>query len=163
MATTKKKTHPGKKPPVQPSHYMGTFEIPKGETLVMDIEPIPMIGLYGRTIETTHPREFDLINSMNINQSGVFLTSKTNIINAIRNRLKKLYDKKYIIKKINPSQSRIWRVKDGLITRPGGAAAIKSAADKLRALKGKGKTGPKQNKNGKPIVPLISELNDVQQ
>ena len=113
--------------------------IPKNEIIVMDKDIVPMIGMFGRSPEVSYPNEFALIDSMKVGQSAVFNVKKQNIVDAIRNRLKKISDKKFVCKKVNKEVSRIWRVKDGMVTRHGGRQA-------------KSERGPKLTKNGVSIL-----------
>lgn len=103
-------------------------EIPKGQILVLDKEEIPIAGLFGAGPEISHPKEFALIDSMAVGQSAAFHKGKQNIIDSIRMRLKKLGDKKFVVKKVSAEFSRIWRVKDGAVTRYGGRQASEKGA-----------------------------------
>jgi hypothetical protein len=144
------------------------MEIPKfqkGEFLVLDKDVVPMVGNFGRNVELKYPKEFALIDSMAIEQSAVFPGSKAKMVNAIRGRLHKLTPKKFVVKKINPDFSRIWRVADNAVTRPGGAdATARAAATNKKHKKGKWggyrPRGPKlTNKDGTPIVPVVNVNN----
>ena len=169
----KKKAKPLRHPGVNgttSSPFLKIPEIPKGEIFIMDKEEIPVQGFYGRAVEVSYPKEFQAIDSLQVGQSGVFLQGKVNIINAVRTRIQKLSKKKFMVKKINNSHSRLWRVPDNSTTRIGGKKAIIQAAETNKArkkgtwggprVKGQGK--PKQNKNGVPIVPQLTEVNNVQ-
>jgi hypothetical protein len=147
--------------------------IPKGEVMVLDTEELPIMGNFGRAVENTYPKEFALMDSMAVNQSAVFLQGKANIITAVRNRIQKLSSKKFVVKKINSTHSRLWRVPDNSVTRVGGRQATQKAAatNKQRSgwggkrIPGTGKAharGPKKNHNGQPIVPAQTELNSVE-
>ena len=162
MATKKEKkgTWGGKRTPrpaaTVSSSLLTVPPIPKGEIFVLDEDEIPLVGFFGRSVEINYPKEFAAIDSMAVNKSGVFPTEKLNVINSIRSRLGKLAKKKFQVKKINTTHSRIWRVADNAVTRVGGRQASikagKTNAERLRASK-----GPKQNKNGQPIVPSVNE------
>jgi hypothetical protein len=155
----KKNTWGGKRTPRQespnPSSSLLTVPpIPKGEFFVIDEDEIPLIGFFGRSVEISYPKEFAAIDAMKVHRSGVFLTEKLNVINAIRSRLHKLAKKKFQVKKINTTHSRIWRVADNAVTRVGGrAASIKAGKTNSERAKAK---GPKQNKNGQAIVPPVN-------
>jgi len=160
MATKKEKkgTWGGKRTPrpVVSSSLLTVPPIPKGEFFVLDHDEIPLIGFFGRSVEISYPKEFAAIDSMLVNKSGVFPTEKLNIINAIRSRLGKLAKKKFQVKKINLTHSRIWRVADNAVTRVGGRqASIKAGKTNSERAKARG-SKPKQNKDGQPIVPSVN-------
>ena len=151
------KRTPRPKDPVNPvsSSLLNVPPIPKDDFYADDQDEIPLIGFFGRSVEISYPKQFAKIDALAVHRSGVFLTEKLNIINSIRSRLKKLAKKKFQVKKINATHSRIWRVADNAITRVGGrAAAIKAGKTNSERAKAK---GPKQNKNGQPIAPPINQ------
>jgi hypothetical protein len=159
MAIEKKKNGwggkrtPRQQTPIPSSSLLTVPPFPKGEFFVMDKDEIPLIGFFGRSVEVSYPKEFTAIDAMKLHQSGVFPTEKVNIINAIRSRLAKLSKKKFQVKKINTTHSRIWRVADNAVIRVGGkAASIKAGKTNSERAKAK---GPKQNKNGQAIVPTV--------
>ena len=122
---------------------------PSSEFLVLDSEIIPVVGITRNGSEVAYPREYELINSLKINQSGVFPTEKLKIINAIRLRIFKLHNKKFVVKKITPDRSRIWRVADSAPT------AFGKKLTKKREVWGRLSTASpkKTHKDGTPIVP----------
>jgi len=151
------KRTPRPKDPVSPvsSSLLNVPAIPKGDFYTDDEDEIPLIGFFGRSVEISYPKQFAAIDALKVHRSGVFLTEKLNVINAIRSRLKKLAKKKFQVKKINATHSRIWRVADNAVTRVGGrAASIKAGKTNSERAKAK---GPKQNKNGQAIVPSVNE------
>jgi len=147
MATTKKKPNREKKPNKSDDDF---FE--------KDYGTVPVIGLVRNAVEITHPKIFGIINSLKLNQSGTFPTEKYNIISAIRLRIFKLHNKKFVIKKINPTQSRIWRVADSVETVFGRKVERKNPNHGGKRIKGQ--HGPKQNKNGQSIVPVLVDSNE---
>ena len=177
MATNKKKATPSKRmvsPVVNPSSsLLNVPTIPKGEILLLDEEELPIMGNFGRSVEHTYPKEFTLMDSMQVNQSAVFQTNKGNIITAVRNRIQKLSSKKFVVKKINSTHSRLWRVPDNAVTRIGGRQATEKAASTNKQrngwggkrIPGTGKAHPRgprlTHKDGTPIVPANQELNNV--
>ena len=80
--------------------------------LVLDDKILPVVAQFGRSAEISYPKEFAIIDSMKVGQSASFPRERLNIINAIRGRLTKIGKKKFIVRKINATQQRIWRVAD---------------------------------------------------
>ena len=174
MQTTKKKP---KKSKLVPTSMLSAPQIPKGKTLVLDEEIIPIVGIFGRSVEITYPTEFELIAGMSTNQSAVFHRSKMNIINAVRTRLQKITDKKFVIKKINGEYNRIWRIASKVKHSGGRIAGVspyirEDGKSKSKYMKNGKYVGPvkpknrgpkKTHKDGTPIVPQEAQLNDVQQ
>ena len=105
-------------------------EIPKGVTLVIDKKNYPVVGIFGRSVEINHHKEFAALNGMAINQSAVFKTDKKKIIDAIRARIHKLTAKRFVVRKITADVYRVWRVKDNAKINRGGRIAGGSPSKK---------------------------------
>ena len=148
MATTKKKPKQGKKSIAIDENFFKK-----------DYGIVPVIGLTRNGVELSHPKIFNTINSLKVNQSGVFPSEKYNIISAVRLRIFKIYNKKFVIKKINQTQSRIWRVADTVATAFGRKLENKNNNHGGKRIKGQ-KRGPKlTHKDGTPIVPVLVDSN----
>jgi hypothetical protein len=115
---------------------------PPPNTLNLDDEKIPMLGITGRNPTITYPAEFELMNKMNVEQSAWFKRDKMNIIDSLKKYFHKHTEKKFVMKKIDDERTRIWRVEDGT---------------KLTSRKSPKKRGAYNMKNKKPVVPEGNE------
>jgi hypothetical protein len=89
--------------------------------LVLDEKKLPVVQAhFGVSPELKYPLEFQVIDGMRVNQSALFPVEKKKIIDAIRTRMHKVTSKKFIVRKVNTTHSRIWRVADNTVIKYGG-------------------------------------------
>ena len=119
----------------------------KKSFLVLDVEILPVVAQFGRSAEISYPVEFAIIDSMKVGQSAAYPKEKLNVINAIRGRLTKIGKKKFIIRKINPTQGRIWRVADNAPAK--GWSRVKKDKQNPDGTLKKGKWGGHRTKGQK--------------
>ena len=90
--------------------------------LLLDEKKVPVTNQINRSAELSHPKEYQLVDSMKVGQSAIFPKEKIGAVNAIKRRLLMTTNKKYIIRKENNEFNRIWRVADNAVIRKGGHA-----------------------------------------
>ena len=88
--------------------------------LVLDEKKLPVVNQINRSAEIAYPQEYQLLDSMKVGQSAIFPKDKVGVIGAIKRRFAMTSNKKFIIRKVNQSFNRIWRVPDNTVMRTGG-------------------------------------------
>jgi len=89
--------------------------------LKLDPKRVVTIEVHSKTSpEVKYPREYALIDSMKVGRSAIYPIDKSNVIDAIRRRIAILGNKKFLIRKVDQTHKRIWRVADNAVIRNGG-------------------------------------------
>jgi len=120
--------------------------------MIRDVAPVPLTSAMSRlSTPWKYPKEYEIMDSLKINQSALFPTEKKKIVDGIRTTMQKQTPKRFTVRKVDFQFSRIWRIEDNATARNGWGG---------HRVKGKGKAharGPKlTHKDGTPIVPTES-------
>lgn len=93
---------------------MGKKPIDKKTTGKLKVESgVPMIGLRSDGVHIRHPKEFKLVEGMNISDSIAFDSKDKPFIESLRNAVRKVHKtRNFTIRAVDPKTGRMWRLDD---------------------------------------------------
>lgn len=118
MSTKKRSKSSSQPAPSTLSSHSSLPSLPRlngGQTLVLEND-VPIQGIFGRSPAITYRKEWELIDGMAVGQCVGFKTKEMlSIVNSIRTKIQDSSPKKFVLKKVDATYSRLWRVDDGTI------------------------------------------------